>query len=33
MPYSEADTRANYIDPALVQKGWEARPDSPDQEL
>jgi type I restriction enzyme, R subunit len=23
MPYSEADTRANYIDPALSNKGWQ----------
>jgi type I restriction enzyme R subunit len=25
MPYSEADTRANYIDPALQSKGWQAQ--------
>ncbi|HNR15111.1 MAG TPA: hypothetical protein PKG90_00465 [Chitinophagaceae bacterium] len=25
MPFSEADTRANYIDPALQNKGWQAQ--------
>lgn len=25
MPYTEADTRANFIDPALLQKGWLAQ--------
>jgi type I restriction enzyme R subunit len=24
MPYSEADTRANYIDPALQSAGWQS---------